>query len=123
MQANGSYDERPASSTSEPCGELERPLQGRADAAGTGSVLIAGGDSAERAAVLYQLASSFPETMAFEEASACWEVLARAPHSRIVILSGDLDDGPASSFMRTLGDRHPDLPVVSLRASALAPAR
>jgi len=43
-----------------------------------------------------------------------WEVLAHAPSSRIVILSGELDDAPAESLMHTLGHRHPGLPVVSL---------
>jgi hypothetical protein len=53
----------------------------------------------------------------FEEVEAFWEVLARASQSRMVIFSGDLPDGPAETLAHTLGDRHPDLPVVSLKTS------
>jgi len=64
--------------------------------------------------VLDQLARTLPASTRFTEARAVWEVLAHAPSSRIVILSGELDDAPAESLMHTLGHRHPGLPVVSL---------
>jgi hypothetical protein len=82
------------------------------------SVLIAGGDPLARAAVLEDLSAIMPPSTTFEEAGAFWEVLVRAPSSRMVILSGDLDDVPAKSLMHTLGNRHPGLPVVSLDAAA-----
>ena len=55
-----------------------------------------------------------PQGTSFQEASAFWEVLAQAPGSRMVILSGDLEDGPSESLMQAIGNRHPGLPVVSL---------
>jgi hypothetical protein len=56
----------------------------------------------------------------FEQAGTFWEVLVRAPASRMVILSGELDGMPAESLLHMIGHRHPGLPVVSLDASALA---
>jgi DNA-binding NtrC family response regulator len=82
-------------------------------------VLLAGADSAQRAAVLHDLANTLPEGTSFDEAATFWEVLARAPESRMVILSGDLEDGSAQALVRALGHRHPQLPVVSLRTPSL----
>jgi hypothetical protein len=82
-------------------------------------VLVAGRDSAQRATVLEELSESLPEDTTFEQASAFWEVLVRAPSSRMVVLSGELDDVPTASLMRMLGHRHPGLPVVSLDVPAL----
>jgi hypothetical protein len=84
-------------------------------------ILLAGADSAQRAAVLHELTHTLPEGTRFEEASAFWEVLALAPECRMVIFSGDLEDGTAESLARTLGRRRPQLPVVSL-ATAPPPA-
>ncbi len=83
-------------------------------------VLVAGRDSARRAAVLGELSESLPEDTMFEQAGAFWEVLVRAPCSRMIVLSGELDDVPTSSLMRMLGHRHPGLPVVSLDVPAPA---
>jgi hypothetical protein len=52
----------------------------------------------------------------FAEADAFSEVLVRAPSSGMVILSGELEDVPAESFMRMLAHRNPGLPVVSIDA-------
>lgn len=94
------------------------PHDGPADEAG--SVLIAGHDPARRADVLDQLARSMPEETRFKQAGSFSEVLVQAPSSRMVIISGELDDGPPDSLRHTLSRRHPDLPVVSLAARALA---
>ena len=85
-------------------------------------VLVVGRDRVRRVAVLEDLTQSMPTGTRFEEAWAFWQVLARAPESRMVIVSGELDDVPAGSLIRTLGQRHPDLPIVSVDAPArLAP--
>jgi hypothetical protein len=89
----------------------EEPARAARDSA---PVLVAGADPDQRADVLDQLARTLPESTRFQEVGALWEVLAQAPSSRIVILSGELDDTSAESLMRTLGHRHPELPVVSL---------
>jgi hypothetical protein len=94
-------------------------LSAAADARGVAPILVAGADPAQRAAVLHELTHTLPEGTSFEEASAFWEVLARSPECRMVIFSGDLDDGAAEEFMHTLGGRHPELPAVSLKAQAL----
>jgi DNA-binding NtrC family response regulator len=82
-------------------------------------ILVAGADSAMRASVLHELTHTLPEGTRFEEAGAFWEVLARSPECRMVVFSGDLEDGSAESFMQTLAQRDPRLPVVSLKAQAL----
>jgi len=79
-------------------------------------VLVAGGDAADRAAVLRDLARSMPPGTIFEQARAFWEVLVRAPGSSMVILSGELDDLPTESLRQMLAHRHPRLPVVSIDA-------
>jgi hypothetical protein len=55
----------------------------------------------------------------FVELGTLWQLLERAPESRAVILSGDLDDVPAEALLHTLAHRHPDLPVVSVGAAAV----
>ena len=77
-------------------------------------VLIAGRDASKRAQVRRDLDEVMPPGTRFEELGTFWEVLARAPASRMVIVSGELDELPAESLLHTLGHRHPDLPVVSL---------
>lgn len=81
-------------------------------------VLIAGGDAASRAQVREELAHSMPSGTRFEELGTFWELLVRAPASRAVILSGDLDAVPAETLLHTLAHRHPDLPVVSIGAAS-----
>jgi len=108
---------RPGSSSSPSHATQKSQPPGRARdraARDSAAVLVAGADPAQRAGVLDQLARTLPASTRFTEAGAVWEVLAHAPSSRIVILSGELDDAPAESLMHTLGHRHPGLPVVSL---------
>jgi hypothetical protein len=81
-------------------------------------VLVAGRDSARRAAVLHDMTQTMPPETIFEQAGAFWEVLVRAPATSMVILSGELDDVPAESLLQMLAHRHPGLPVVSLDAPA-----
>jgi hypothetical protein len=85
-------------------------------------VLIAGGDAATRAQVRDELAAVMPGGIRFEELGTFWQLLARAPESRAVILSGDLDDVPAESLLHTLAHRHPDLPVVTIGSAATSAA-
>jgi hypothetical protein len=80
------------------------------------ALLIVGADPARRAALRHQLAHTMPAGTVFEELSTFAEVLERAPLSRMVILSGGLEDISARSLMRVLAQRHPRLPVVSLDA-------
>jgi hypothetical protein len=77
-------------------------------------VLVAGRDPAKRTDVLDSLSAILPLRTLFEQAGTFWEVLARAPASRMVILSGELDGIPAEALLHVLGHRHPGLPVVSL---------
>ena len=99
-------------------GEGPRPSLGRAE----GAVLVAGGDPARRATVVEELAGSLPQGTSFQQADALWQLLAQAPGSRMVVLSGALDDLAPESLLHTLAHRHPGLPVVSLEPAALAPA-
>jgi hypothetical protein len=89
------------------------------DAGEVAPILVAGADPAQRAGVLQELTHTLPAGTSFVEASAFWEVLARSPECRMVIFSGDLEDGAAEEFMHALGRRHPELPSVSLKAQAL----
>jgi hypothetical protein len=77
-------------------------------------ILLAGGEQSDRTAVLSDLASSMPASTSFEQAGAIWEMLARAPQSKMVILSGELEGIPAQSLMQMLGHRHPEVPVVCI---------
>jgi hypothetical protein len=80
-------------------------------------VLLAGGDVAAREAVRSDLARSLSPGTAIEQVGAVWEVLARAGESRVVIISGPLEDVSAETLMGMLAHRHPGLPVVSLEGS------
>jgi hypothetical protein len=91
------------------------PAPSRTDAA---PILVAGGDACQRAEVLDELAQTMPPSTVFEEAGEFCDVLERAPASRMVVLSGNLDDVPAESLIQRLAHRHPGLPVVSLDAVA-----
>jgi hypothetical protein len=83
-------------------------------------ILLAGADTGERETVLAELTEKLPEGTAFVEATAVWEVLVRAPDCSLVIVSGELVDGSADALVETLRQRHPHLPVVSLKSEALA---
>ena len=103
------------------------PAQGRFTRAATDNatpaepaVLIAGRDAARRAQVRSELAELMPGGTRFEELGTFWELLAHAPSSRMVILSGELDELSTEALLHALGHRHPDLPVVSLEATAHA---
>jgi hypothetical protein len=103
---NGRLDERA------PAGQAERlPLRLVENGP---PLLIAGADPVRRAALLNELMDTMPEGTAFAQASTLSEVLEHAPWSRMVILSGELDDAPASSLRSVLGQRHPRLPLVTL---------
>lgn len=82
------------------------------------SVLIVGADAARRGQVRDEMSGLMPPGTRFEELGAFWQVLERAPCSRMVILSGDLDELSAESLLHSLAHRHPDLPVVSLESAA-----
>ena len=99
-------------------GAEPRPSLGRAE----GAVLVAGGDPARRATVVEELAGSLPQGTSFQQADALWQLLAQAPGSRMVVLSGALDDLAPESLLHTLAHRHPGLPVVSLEPAALTAA-
>ncbi|HEY1449839.1 MAG TPA: hypothetical protein VGF47_02725 [Solirubrobacteraceae bacterium] len=86
-------------------------------AQGLRPVLLAGGDVAAREAVRRDLAHSMSPSTVIEQVGAVWEVLARAAESRIVIISGRLEDVSAESLMQMLAHRHPGLPVVCLEGS------
>jgi hypothetical protein len=83
-------------------------------------VILAGGDTAQRAAVLHELTHTLPEGTTFVEVGTFWEVLAQAPQSRMVIFSGDLEDGAVEAHVRRLRHRHPNLPVASLKTPSLS---
>jgi hypothetical protein len=85
-------------------------------------VLLAGADACRRAILRAELSATLPARTPFTEADGVSELIERAPASRMVILAGDLDDAPAESLMRLLGQRHPRLPVVSIEASLPAAA-
>jgi hypothetical protein len=84
--------------------------------------LIAGGDAKRRDSLIRELAQRMPAGTSFEQAVATWEVLERAPSSRLVMLAGELDDGSSESVMHLLGNRHPRLPVVALGEAAASTA-
>lgn len=83
-------------------------------------VLVAGLNRAARAEVLHSLAATMPKRTLFQEVETFWEVLVRAPATRMVVLSGELDGIPTESLLHMLGHRHPELPVISLDSPALA---
>lgn len=78
------------------------------------SVLVAGADHGARARMLSQLRQLLPDGTPFVEASETWEVVARAPESRMVVLTGDLHDLSARGLVRVLSRRHPMLAVIVL---------
>jgi len=85
-------------------------------------ILVAGADAVQREIVRRELADTLPEGTCFDEAAAFWEVLARAPECRMVIFSGDLEDGTVESYMQSLAQRHPRLPLVNLKTQPLSAA-
>lgn len=120
-------DERPASPASRhphlnavpgPCDTTAAASSSDADlrASGPASVLVAGADSIARARMLIQLRRLLPADTPFVEVSETWEVVARAPQSRMVVLTGDLRDLSTRGLMRVLSRRHPMLAVIVLES-------
>jgi hypothetical protein len=64
--------------------------------------------------MLQQLRGLLPDGTPFVEARETWEVVAQAPDSQMVVLTGDLGDLSARGLMRVLSRRHPLLPVIAL---------
>jgi hypothetical protein len=64
--------------------------------------------------MLAELRSLLPEGTRFIEAGETWEVVARAPGSRMVVLAGDLGETSSSSLLRLLARRNPTLPVLAV---------
>jgi hypothetical protein len=89
-----------------------------ADGGDTSPVLVAGRDPASRASVIDGLNDVMPPYTPFQEAGTFWEVLVRAPGIRMVVLSGELDGIPTESLLHMLGNRHPELPVISVGDAA-----
>jgi hypothetical protein len=77
-------------------------------------VLVAGADAAIRARMLAELRSILPQGTCFVEAGETWELVARAPGSRMVVLAGDLGEASCSSLLRLLARRNPTLPVLAV---------
>jgi hypothetical protein len=86
-------------------------------------ILVAGADPVQRAAVLHDLSEALPADTQLGEACAVSEVLAQAPSSSVVMLTGDLGEISAESLMHMLGSRHPSLPVVALGLTASSASR
>ncbi len=109
----------PAAADAATAGAAERELGPPAD----GPVLVAGHDATRRDAMIAELEATMPSGTRFVHASAFWEVLVHAGSSRMVIVSGELDEMPTESLMRMLGHRYPTLPVVALDAPSTSTAR
>jgi hypothetical protein len=86
--------------------------------AGDAPVLVAGKDATRRDAMIDELAQTMAPGTRFAHAAASWEVLALAGSSRMVVLSGELEEITSESLMRMLSNRFPALPVVALDAPA-----
>lgn len=82
------------------------------------SILVAASDARRRGRLVRELSERLPQGTRLTEAAATWEVLEQAPHSRLVMLAGELDGSSTESVMHLLGNRHPQLPVLALGASA-----
>jgi hypothetical protein len=100
----------------QPPARFER--SGRVSREDASPILIAGRDRVSRAEVQDTLSETMGPGAAFEQAETFSEVLLRAPASRIVVLSGELDGIPSESLRQMLAHRHPDLPVATLDARA-----
>jgi hypothetical protein len=88
----------------------------RSSLASTGmcrSILLGGANHDRRRELRAELRTTLSSNTQFIEASAAWEVLQQAPLSRMVMLTGDLDDIGTESLTRLLARRHPGLPVLT----------
>jgi hypothetical protein len=105
--------------TAERCAALEEQFESApvsADVAveGAAHVLVVGADESGRKKMLGELRGLLPAGTPFVEACETWEALGLAPASRMVVLTGDLGDISADSFVRVLSRRYPALPVVAV---------
>lgn len=91
-------------------------------AARVAPVLLAGADAGRRAVLRAEFGATLPPRTRWVEADDVAGVLERAAYSRMVILTGDLDDADTVSLMRLLGRRHPELPVICIDAPIPAAA-
>ena len=99
-----------------------RLLPGAAQPQTAASVLLVGANAWRCEVLGAELRATLPPRTTFAQAHNVAEVLERARSSRLVILTGDLDDADAGSLMRLLGQRHPQLPVVCVQEPPLAVA-
>jgi hypothetical protein len=76
-------------------------------------ILLGGADERRRSELRQELRTTLSASTQFIEAKAAWEVLQQAPLSRMVMLTGDLDDIGTESLTRLLARRHPGLPVLT----------
>jgi hypothetical protein len=86
-------------------------------------VLLSGGDADARATLMADLARTLAPGTVFEQADAIWEMLMRAPQSRMVVLSGELDGLAPESLRQLLAHRFPGLLVVCLDSPGADRAR
>jgi hypothetical protein len=89
----------------------------------TAHVLVVGADASRRTKMLDELRGLLPAGTPFVEACETWEALGLAPASRMVVLTGDLGDISADSFVRVLSRRYPALPVVAVDSRTRSTAR
>lgn len=80
-------------------------------------VVIADGDAARRAAKREELSEALPDGTVFLEASTVSEALDRARGSRMLVVSGAVDDASAAHLAHLIGRRYPDLHVVDAQRS------
>lgn len=104
-RARSTFAAGPRASVSEPAAATQRIV---------GHVLVAGSDAGARTRVLEELRSLLPHGTELQEASEAWELVARAPGSRMVVLAGELSSVSTGSLERLLARRHPGLPVLAM---------
>jgi hypothetical protein len=67
-----------------------------------------------RLGLLDELTQTLSAGTVFAEADAVCDVLEHASGSRMVIITGDLDDLSAEALLHMLAHRHPSLPVMTV---------
>jgi hypothetical protein len=128
LRAPGASGRREPASGSLAAAESPRPAlrivaeNGREIAPHVAPVLLAGADPGGRAVLRAELGATLPPRTRWAEADDVAGVLEGAAHSRMVILTGDLEDADAESLIRLLGRRHPELPVIRVDAPLPAAA-
>jgi hypothetical protein len=93
-----------------------RDLDPGAQASAVAPVLLAGASGRGREILRAELGATLTPRTRWVEAADVASVLEHAASSRMVILTGDLEDAGAESLMRLLGRRHPELPVICVDA-------